>query len=244
MAQLKISQQATRYNAQMVRYFVKLSTTTILRYNLLCKSLRTNERKKTAHPEPVEGHERKCFTISTKHALRNCAYKRLNKNRSAFSIIELTIALALVALIAAFCIPTMSLYKKKLISNEALHIQTTCRYLQQRALAENTNFELIFNEADQSYSGGGECHKLSSSIKFGTLPGILGPPLNPTSTIKKAITFPRSKIIFYPHGTTTSGSIYLVGGNNKLLYAITIPVGNVPHIQIYDYKNGSWHKHK
>ena len=186
----------------------------------------------------------KAFILSGSRRIALPCHTKLYAKREAFSIIELTIALALVALIAAFCIPTMSLYKKKLISNEALHIQTTCWYLQQRSLAENANFELAFNETDQSYSGGGEYHKLSSSIKFGTLPGVSGPPLKPTSAIKKAITFSHNKIIFYPHGTTTSGSIYLVDGNYKLLYAITIPVGNVPHIQIYDYKNGSWHKHR
>jgi Tfp pilus assembly protein FimT len=166
-----------------------------------------------------------------------------NRKKHAFCTTELIIALSLIAFITALSIPLLSLHRHKNVYYEALYLKTTCWYLRQRAIAENKDFQLTLNEKERCWSTAEEKHKLSSHVKFGVAPDISTPLSDSTSHSRRVITFKRNTIVFLSNGLISPGSVSLVDEDHNLLYALTVPVGNVPHIHLYSYTHGSWQKH-
>ena len=67
----------------------------------------------------------------------------------------------------------------------------------------------------------------------------MGSPGSPTHRIEKAITFPGSKIHFYPTGIISSGTAYLVDKNKQYMYALSNAVSQVSYLRFYRY-DGGW----
>lgn len=162
-------------------------------------------------------------------------------NTRAFTLIELSITLALIAMIAAISLPVVLNVNRLLVSSQAKVLQLTCWATQQQAVAQNKELNLTFNETNSCYGTPEEqATKLSPKVKFGILPGVLGPPASPTKHLDSAITFANKKIIFYPNGRISPGSIYLIDENRQTLYAITVPVSSVSYIRRYRYQRPHW----
>ena len=168
---------------------------------------------------------------------------KLNKNQ-AFTLVELTIVIIIITIITALCIPTLLYHNRNYIAAEAEALRSTLWYLQQQARAQNKQITLTFNETESLYTTDIETHKLSRQVKFGIMPGILGPPSDPKKPVKKAITFPDKKIVVHPHGTIKAGTAYLIDERQNLLYAITVPIAGVSYIRLYQYRNNQWHVYK
>jgi len=159
----------------------------------------------------------------------------------AFTLIELSITLALIAMIAAISLPVVLNFNRLLVSSQAKVLQITCWAIQQQAIALNKETNLTFNEISNSYGVPSESViKLSPKVKFGILPEVLGPPASPTKHLDAAITFANKKITFYPNGRISPGSIYLIDENRQALYAITVPVSSVLYIRRYRYQRPYW----
>ena len=173
------------------------------------------------------------------YRLRQTYKQKLNKH--AFSLLELTIVLAIIIIVATISIPLFFNFKEQHLIAEASTLRATLWHLQQMARAQNTQKLLTFDELKNSYSTDNEKHKLSRHVKFGTLKNVLGPPSSPNKQLKKAITFKDKKITVTPHGILQPGTIYLIDDTEKFLYAITVPVAGVSYIRIYRYHNKQWH---
>lgn len=169
---------------------------------------------------------------------------KLKSNKHpAFTLIELTIILAIITLIAALCIPLM-MHHQSAVTAEAEALRSTLWYLQQHARAQNKQITLTFNETDNSYISDIENHKLSRQVKFGILSDVLGPPSAPHKRLTTAITFPDKKITINPNGSMQAGTIYLIDVPQKFLYAVTVPIAGVAYIRIYHYRNKQWHVYR
>jgi type II secretory pathway pseudopilin PulG len=163
------------------------------------------------------------------------------KQNNAFSIFELTVVLAIIAITTTLVLSLSINNNEHLIIAEAHLLRSTIWHLQQRCRAENKNLALVFNEQENFYTTPNEKHKLSARVKFGTIQDALGPPSSPKKRLKKSITFKNKQIKISPHGIAQAGTVYLVDDKKQLLYAITVPISGVTFIRMYRYRNKQWH---
>jgi prepilin-type N-terminal cleavage/methylation domain-containing protein len=169
--------------------------------------------------------------------------------KTAFSLIELLITLALVAIIITFTIPRTTFFSRFLVQAEINKLYAVFSYLQQRAIAGNESQELSFNLKNNTYqfkTVGGEVttQKLPKSITFDFLPGAKGPPSHPDNPIVIAATFPIHNgtpiVSFMTNGKITPGTIYIIDGGKRCLGALTCPISQVSYIRRYTYDNQHW----
>jgi hypothetical protein len=118
-------------------------------------------------------------------------------------------------------------------------LANVCSFLQQHAIATNSEQVLECDTKNNEYHCDNVNEKLSQRIAFGFLPGVMGSPGSPTQSIKKAITFPGSVIHFYPTGIISSGTVYLVDKKKQCMYALSNAVSQVSYLRMYRY-DGKW----
>lgn len=144
--------------------------------------------------------------------------------QQGFSLIELSICVALIAFIGTLCVPALLNHTTQSVRVEALLFKTTCWYLQQKARAINAPITLKINPIAGSYTFNNQTHLLSPQVKFS------GP----------AITFADNTIIFYPQGTQSSGSVYFSDQRGQTQYALTAAVAGVPYVRMYHLIHNNW----
>jgi len=179
------------------------------------------------------------------------------EGRPSFSLIELLITISIAAILLSIAIPRMlSMHRYHLI-HELEKLAVTCKYLQQKALASNTLQTLTFDITTNSYTfpapGGKQTvYKLPSTILFGSINNVLGPPATPTQPINQAITFKKDQkfddqthfqAVFFTNGQISPGAAYLVDRDKKVMGAFTCAVSQVSYIRVYLYENNGWKLH-
>ncbi len=161
------------------------------------------------------------------------------KNKHGFFLIEVMIVVCLFVLVATLGMMQLSFLDDTIAHAEIDKLAGACTYLQQKAIATNSDQSLVCNTQKNEYRGDNVCETLSSRISFGFLPNVLGSPGSPSRSIKKAITFPDSSIHFYPTGIISSGTVYLTDKNKKIMYALSNAVSQVSYLRLYRY-DGRW----
>lgn len=161
------------------------------------------------------------------------------KVKSGFSLIELAIVILLCSVIMGLGISCGSFMYRGIVKQEAEALALVCRYLQYAAMMSNEPKILVFDPKKHCYSYDGCSVKLSNQVKFGVLEGVKGPPSNPVHIINAPVSFKDGKIIFYPDGIIQPGTVYLIGKNAQIMYALSCPVSQVSYVRIYKY-DGSW----
>ncbi len=161
------------------------------------------------------------------------------KRNNGFSLIELMVVIALIALIAGISISSSHYLHKTLVRTELDLLYTTCFYLRNAAIAANKEISLVFDEAEHSYLFEDEVHRLPTAVRFGFLPEAKGPPSSANTHLQSAITFTNKKITFYPDGIISSGTVYLVDANRSSLYALSNGIAQFSLLRKYRY-DGVW----
>lgn len=124
-----------------------------------------------------------------------------------------------------------------------------------RAMASGRQHALIFNLQDNSCC----CqvsksellvYKLESGVRFGFIPGILGPPSKPAAMIDKSIILDKPIgmsanisdlcVNFYANGKITSGSIYFIDRQKKRMGALTCSPSRVSYLRRYICDGKNW----
>lgn len=159
--------------------------------------------------------------------------------KQGFTLIEAMIVICLFALIATLGMKQLSFLDDTIAHAEVDKLAGVCTYLQQKAIATNSDQLLVCDVQKNEYRLGNAHEPLSRRIAFGFLPNVLGSPGSPSHSIKKAITFPDSSIHFYPTGTISSGTVYLTDKNKKIMYALSNAVSQVSYLRLYRY-DGRW----
>jgi prepilin-type N-terminal cleavage/methylation domain-containing protein len=164
--------------------------------------------------------------------------KLLQRNKTGFSLIEVSIVVCIVVIIVSLGLPTLGFYRHMDITNELDTLYLTIAQLQHAALTSNTKQVLNIDVRNNAYHWNGQTHKLRSTVNFGSLPYAKGPPSSPTIPIHNPCTFHKNQIIFYPDGHIESGSVYMIALKSNFMYAICIGVTQVSFIRKYRYNQG------
>lgn len=122
-----------------------------------------------------------------------------------------------------------------------------CMRLQQEALLTGRRRELVFDTIHQRYEIDKKTYALSPHVMFADPSHAPRPPSQTKGPqIKESgidesqagITFVKNKIIFYPDGIISSGTVYLTDKLKKHLYALSVGISQVSFIRRYSYQNG------
>jgi hypothetical protein len=133
-----------------------------------------------------------------------------------------------------------SMFQQYTVRAEIEKLQALCIYLQQQALVSNKPLELKFDIINRRYASGEIKNILPIGVMFDFMPNVKGSPGVEYAPVVKAITFADNRIIFYPDGTISAGTLYLTDSKKTLLYALTSGVGATSYIRSYRYHQGAW----
>lgn len=159
--------------------------------------------------------------------------------RHGFSLIELMLTMTLCVVVMTLTMVNISFIHRGTVRAEMEKLYAACMYLQQCALSSNKEYTLEFDEKRRTYWFDGRQEVFESSVCFGAPSHVKGPPSEPRTLIKNAITFPGQRIIFYPDGVISSGTVYLTDNNKTTLYALSSAVAQISHLRKYSYTD-SW----
>ena len=162
------------------------------------------------------------------------------RNRAGFIMIEVMVGLALVLIMVGITSAHINAYRYTCMKQQVALFALNWHQLQQSAMARNAQQEMILDEAQHRYQLEGVWHDLPTTLRFGFLPESKGPPSNPTTPIRSAITFVQKKVICFPDGTIQAGTVYLIDDKKQSMYALTSGVSAVSFLRKYRY-DGTWH---
>lgn len=147
---------------------------------------------------------------------------------------------ALIVCMTTLTIASISFLHRFAVQIELEQLYMACRYMQRRAMCTHQEQYIHINETKGSYTFAGRQHQLSPQVIFGIMPGIKGSPSQTSQSISRPITFINNKIIFYPTGIVSSGTLYLTDRKKTCCYALSNGVSHISLIRRYRYHNG-WH---
>ena len=156
-----------------------------------------------------------------------------------FSLIELMVVITIIGLIAVMVRINTSFFTARIVRAQLELLASVCQYARQSALATNTTEIIMFDTQTHSYRWRDRVEKLPLGLRFGVIPGVKGPPSNPTTTLSNPITFSGSRITFYPDGIIQSGTVYMVDAHNSIMYALSNAVAQISYLRMYRY-DGAW----
>lgn len=162
-------------------------------------------------------------------------------HKFGFSLIQLSIVIGILIILMTLSLGNLSSYLRSFFVRAELDkIHALFFFLQQKAIAGNQQEVLTFNVHANSYGNKEIFETLPQQVNFDFVPGSLGPPSKPTTSIQKAITFVNERVLFYPDGTFSAGTIYLTDRSRNAMYALTNAVSPICMIRKYRYNRGSW----
>src|SRR5258707_14907656 len=97
-------------------------------------------------------------------------------NKHGFTLIELLVVISLFALLATLGVMQLSFLDETITHAQVDKFAAVCSYLQQKAMASNSEQQLVCNEQKNEYNFGNVHETLSRRVCFGFLPNVLGSP--------------------------------------------------------------------
>ncbi|HLB41115.1 MAG TPA: GspH/FimT family pseudopilin [Candidatus Babeliales bacterium] len=160
----------------------------------------------------------------------------------AFSMIELMVVLAIMALLATITLTSFDFLRRSLVSLELGRLYHALNYTRQLALTTNQPQTLQFDVAHQGYSYGANTTTLNSATKFGTRPQSYGPPADPKTLIVHPITFAHGRVTAEPTGVLSPGALYLTDAGASVTYALTVPISQATLLRQYHLVGHKWER--
>lgn len=170
------------------------------------------------------------------------------KDSSSFTLLELVVVLCLILFLVTYTIPSFDFYKGLVLRRELQKIEALCYYLQQRAIVTGITQKMLIDPVKNNYSFSKNGQKidfqLTNPLTFGFINGVMGPPAQPTASIGQVATFSFENglfvINFVSNGRISSGSLYFVDKQKKVMGALTCAVSQVSYIRVYLFSTGQW----
>jgi hypothetical protein len=153
-----------------------------------------------------------------------------------YSIFIISFAIIILTLLR----PRITAIDRMLVRVQAQQLHSLCLYLQQRALVSQEQQELYVDVHNNRYETNTMKQPLPQGVVFNFIAGSYGPPSSPSSAIVQPITFSHSKIIFYPDGMISSGTIYLTDKSRTTMYALTSGIAQISYLRLYKYQQDKW----
>ena len=160
--------------------------------------------------------------------------------KAGTTVVELLVVLTILAVIAGI---TFSLFEStdyELVRQQAYALAEHITMMQQRAQIYNSDTYIMCDQQHNSYADETGTYQLLGA-QYGAPAGCKGPPSAPLKPVTKPITFEKSCITCYAHGTVKSGTIYLCNASKTICFAVTTPVDEVTHVRVYEYRGAGWY---
>lgn len=154
-----------------------------------------------------------------------------------FSLVELLIVVAIVAIIVGLTMTNLSFFDRILLRAELNKLHATCVYAQRCAMAVNKKQVITFDKRNKAYTFNGHRQKLARVVDFGVIVGAKGPPSSPNQAIGSPITFKDEQIVFEPNGVIGAGTVYLVDAKKRSMCALSCGISQVSFLRKYRYDN-------
>ena len=185
------------------------------------------------------------------------------KTKHCFTLLETTISIAVVLLIAILAFSKLTFLDAFFLKNEIENMQCLFNHLRQKSISRNVPSSVVFDAKNHKYfcdfMGESIEYKIHHRIKFGFIPGAKGPPGNPKNSIEFPISFDEEassaqfssgsqensakiqlkKVTFFPNGRVTAGTIYLTNKKETCMRAISCSVSSF-WLRKYRYVDGKW----
>lgn len=142
------------------------------------------------------------------------------KNRRGSMLVELLVALSIIALLAASAIPYLKKYQPNLKLNAAARDLTTdLRYAQQLTITEQKVYQVIFDLINNKY----QIQKIGAATT--TVKSVI---FETGITINQITDLSNDKVVFnYYGGVSEAGKIILINANNATSTVIIKPSGYI-----------------
>lgn len=160
--------------------------------------------------------------------------------RYGFSLIEMMVVVALLAIIMTLTIANVSWLNSMVLRSEVDKLHTICMYVQRSAQVSDEPQQLTFDVAGNYYAFNGYQERLPHSLRFGIKPGIKGPPSKPTASPNSPVTFKNQSIRFTPRGIMHPGTVYLTDTGYATTYAVSSPIADYSYVRKYRYHADRW----
>lgn len=157
---------------------------------------------------------------------------------AGFLLIEVALVLMLILISITLALPQFTCLKRSMVHCEIKKLIAECFYQRLCAIASHKELSIQFDCVQNCYTTSTK-KTFFQAVRMESLPGLKGPPSQPKKAIDNPITFNNSKIVFYPDGTMSSGTIYFVDTSKTSCYALTIATGQAPFLRHYEFAS-SW----
>jgi hypothetical protein len=157
-----------------------------------------------------------------------------------FLLWHILVVVMVIAILSKLSVSTVTFVNRYVLRAELEKLYVLFFYLQQRAITCNQTQSLQFNVDSRSYTADGDTHVLPRHVAFGVLPHSFGPPGDPKHALTHPITYPSKQVHFYPDGTISAGTVYMIDANAQYMYALTSAVAQVSYIRTYYYAQRMW----
>lgn len=133
--------------------------------------------------------------------------------------------------LGAIC--SLSFFNNALEKAEVERFYITALHLGHCAQTTHTIQELVINPENGSYSTKKTTVFLKSGLQFGK------PSITLSQNINGKTSFAHNKIVFYPSGIISAGTVYFTRTDSSRMYAISSAVSSISFLRKYQY-DGSW----
>lgn len=154
--------------------------------------------------------------------------------KKGFTLIECLLVISLLSFLSFCAFFSISFFRQTIEKTEIEKLYLWALHLQQISQTTGTIQELAIDEDNNSYCALDTTIKVANGLHFGK-------PFTPLSNThhSKASSFKHNKIIFYPSGIISAGTIYLIQPQTKRMYALSSAVSSISFLRKYQYA-GSW----
>jgi len=173
--------------------------------------------------------------------------RKLDNNRacaSGFLLFELLLVITIMSIgYVAVHYAYHKMYAARALKSEVETLCAWCRSLHIQAQTDTQLHQITFDTMGQRYAVDGVWHSFEQGVCFGgryTTDQIMGPPSNPQHALTSFVTFPSSRIVLRPDGTTSAGVVYLGHRNRTQLYALAHNVNDPFFIRLYRFDGRRW----
>jgi type II secretion system protein H len=153
------------------------------------------------------------------------------RKREGFSLVEMIIVIAILAVVSAIVVPSFTRYRKNInLKNAARAIAADYAYLKQLAVAECVHYKIELSVENNHYKiikGGSNGVSTEYDETTAMVKNISDFSSDIVISANPSPTYPHSQVIFQPRGTTSAGTIVLANDVGSIAKIVSNLMGRV-----------------